>query len=252
MNIRLLNNSYLCIMKNLIIYSLLLFSLAACNSSSRTQKLKADEFSSKFSEASNPILIDVRTPEEFEESHIESAINIDVKQDNFEEEIGKLDKGKSIFVYCKRGSRSAKAFLKIKEAGFNSVYELRGGIDSWTINGNQVVQGEKKEVKEEVSEIIDFATALEGDKLVLVDFMATWCGPCQKMKPSIKKLREELKDKITITEVDVDERKDLSAKFEIEAMPTLVFFKNGKETSRSVGYLTEQQLRDLIEAELKK
>ncbi len=239
-------------MKNFIIYSLLLFSFVACNSSSRTQKLKVEEFSSKFIEASNPILLDVRTPEEFNESHLEGAINIDVNEDNFDAEIAKMDKSKQIFVYCKRGSRSAKAFLKIKEAGFNPVYELRGGIESWKINGNNVVQGEKIEPEVKELELIDFATALEGDKLVLVDFTATWCGPCQKMKPSIKKLRVELSENITITEVDVDERKDLATKFRIEAMPTLVFFKDGKELSRSVGYLKEDQLRKLIEEKLKK
>jgi thioredoxin len=237
-------------MKNLFIYSLILLAVASCNSSSRTQKLKAQEFSVKLNETEKPILLDARTAEEYNEEHLKDAIVIDFENDNFETEIAKLDKSKPVFVYSNRGGRSAKAFMTLKKAGFSPVYELRGGIDSWKINDNPVVAGNKVKSINNGPKIVDFATALKGDKLVLVDFTATWCGPCQKMKPSIHKLRDEMYKDIVITEVDVDARRDLSSKYRIEAMPTLVFFKDGKETSRSVGYLREAQLRSLIAKEL--
>ena len=237
-------------MKNFFIYSLILLSVVSCNSSSRTQKLKAQDFSLKLNRTEKPILLDVRTVQEYNEEHLKDAIVLDLEKGNFENEIETMDKSNPVFVYSNRGERSAKAFMMLKKAGFRSVYELRGGIDSWKINGNPVVVGDKVKSTNNGPKIVDFATALEGDRLVLVDFTATWCGPCQKMKPSIHKLRDELYRDIVITEVDVDERRDLSSKYRIEAMPTLVFFKDGEETSRSVGYLREEQLRSLIAKEL--
>lgn len=235
-------------MKNYIYSFIILLGLAACGSSSHTQKLKVQEFYAKFEEAKNPILLDVRTAEEYNAEHIDGAINIDFNKDHFKSELSKLDKTKPVFVYCKSGGRSAKSFMVLKELGFDPIYELRGGINSWKAHEKPVVKG--LPVKSAPATNVDFKTALAGDKLVMVDFTAVWCGPCQKMKPSIHKLRDEMYEEIVITEVDVDRRKDLASTYRIAAMPTLVFFLNGKEVSRSVGYLTEPQLRNLIKDQL--
>ena len=141
--------------------------------------------------------------------------------------------------------------MKLKKAGFDPVYELRGGIDSWKINGNPIVSSKSKETEDKAPGVITFEEAIKGDLPVMVDFTPVWCGPCQKIKPSIHKLRDEMYKEIVITEVDVDRQKNLASQYRIQAMPTLVFFKDGKETSRSVGYLTEEQLRDLIAKALK-
>ena len=76
-------------------------------------------------------LVDVRTPKEYEEIRIANAQNIDYYSPTFDEDITKLDKKKPVILYCKSGRRSAKCGKKLKEAGFEKVYDLEGGISKW-------------------------------------------------------------------------------------------------------------------------
>lgn len=77
---------------------------------------------------SRAVLLDVRTPEEFAEGHMEGAINLDINNPSFKANIGRLDPTNTYFVYCRSGSRSAQAVKIMKSAGISSIYELRGGI----------------------------------------------------------------------------------------------------------------------------
>ncbi|WP_430466613.1 rhodanese-like domain-containing protein [Winogradskyella ouciana] len=76
-------------------------------------------------------LVDVRTPQEHEKEHIVNSQNIDFTSPTFDEDISKLDKAKPVILYCKGGNRSAKCAKKLKEAGFEKVYDLKGGISKW-------------------------------------------------------------------------------------------------------------------------
>ena len=76
-------------------------------------------------------LVDVRTPKEFEEIRIANAQNIDFQSPTFDEDITKLDKNKPVILYCRSGRRSAKCGKKLKDAGFEKVYDLEGGISKW-------------------------------------------------------------------------------------------------------------------------
>ncbi|WP_299111637.1 rhodanese-like domain-containing protein [uncultured Winogradskyella sp.] len=76
-------------------------------------------------------LVDVRTPKEYNQEHIVSSQNIDFMSPTFEEDIKNLDKAKPVILYCKGGNRSAKCAKKLKDAGFEKVYDLEGGISKW-------------------------------------------------------------------------------------------------------------------------
>ena len=76
-------------------------------------------------------LVDVRTPEEHDKEHIVNSQNIDFTSPTFEDDIAKLDKAKPVILYCKGGGRSAKCAKKLKEAGFQKIYDLEGGISKW-------------------------------------------------------------------------------------------------------------------------
>jgi rhodanese-related sulfurtransferase len=76
-------------------------------------------------------LVDLRTPEEFDEIHIVNAQNINFSSPTFEADISKLDKEKPVILYCKGGTRSAKCAQKLKSAGFEKIYDLEGGISKW-------------------------------------------------------------------------------------------------------------------------
>ena len=86
---------------------------------------------------SDPIILDVRTPEEFETSRIPKSINIDFyNPEIFMQEIGKLDKDRSYYIYCRTGVRSANSCHLMKELGFTKTYNLIGGIVDW--NGETI------------------------------------------------------------------------------------------------------------------
>jgi rhodanese-related sulfurtransferase len=100
--------------------------------------LSVSEFSSKVSEE-GVITLDVRTPGEFNEGHIEGALLIDFQGGNFENEIASLDKDKTYAVYCRSGNRSGQAVKVMSDAGFTNIYNLNGGVIDWAGAGLPLV-----------------------------------------------------------------------------------------------------------------
>jgi rhodanese-related sulfurtransferase len=90
--------------------------------------IDGDEFINTFESIPDAILLDVRTPTEYNTGHIAGAINIDFNSPNFASEIQKLDPSKTYFLYCRSGNRSGQASQIMKQAGFESLYDIRGGV----------------------------------------------------------------------------------------------------------------------------
>ena len=86
------------------------------------------------------VILDVRTPEEYAEGHIENAINIDFYADTFREDLDKLDKDKRYLIYCRSGARSGNTLIIMGELNFNEVYNILGGIRDWLAGGFEVVK----------------------------------------------------------------------------------------------------------------
>lgn len=86
---------------------------------------------------------------------------------------------------------------------------------------------------------------LKSDKKVLIDFYATWCGPCQVLSPIIEEVASETSD-IKFVKIDIDENEELAEEYGVVYIPTLVVIENGKETKRSVGAISKDELLKLI------
>lgn len=95
-----------------------------------------------------------------------------------------------------------------------------------------------------------FDSVVDNAPLTLVDFWATWCGPCRMVGPVIEKLGEQYEGKAVIAKVDVDAEPDLARRFGIMSIPTVVFLKNGKEFQRLVGVQSPQVYADLLDKNL--
>ncbi len=87
---------------------------------------------------------------------------------------------------------------------------------------------------------------LESKIPVIVDFFATWCGPCKMLGPVIEQLSDEYDGKIAIGKVDIDENSDLAQKYEVMSVPTIIFFENGEIKRRENGFMSKEQLDDII------
>jgi|TARA_B110000914_G_C15054366_1_gene261081 thioredoxin 1 len=88
----------------------------------------------------------------------------------------------------------------------------------------------------------NFIKLINGEKPVLADFFATWCGPCNTMSPILIETKSKLEDKITIVKIDVDKNQDAAGKFNVRGVPTLILFKNGEVIWRKSGVLSSDQL----------
>lgn len=82
---------------------------------------------------------------------------------------------------------------------------------------------------------------------VLVDFYATWCGPCKMMHPILENVKSRVGDKVRIVKIDVDEQQALAMQYRIQAVPTLILFKNGQQVWRQSGVVQSNELVSLIE-----
>jgi thioredoxin 1 len=95
-----------------------------------------------------------------------------------------------------------------------------------------------------------FSELINGEKLVLVDFFAEWCGPCKMMSPILDQVKSEIGDKVTIIKVDVDKNNNAAAAYHVQGVPTLILFRGGRQIWRQSGLLQANQLKQVIESNL--
>lgn len=96
----------------------------------------------------------------------------------------------------------------------------------------------------------DFKDIINSEKPVLVDFFATWCGPCQMLLPVLKQVKDNLDDRITIIKIDVDKNQELAQKYQVRGVPTMMLFQEGKQLWRQSGVLTKEEIIKIILAKI--
>ena len=91
-----------------------------------------------------------------------------------------------------------------------------------------------------------FNQIIQSDKPVLVDFFATWCGPCQMLAPILKEVKANLGERISIIKIDVDKNQAVAAQYQVRGVPTMILFQNGKPLWRQSGVLSKEDIIKVI------
>lgn len=123
------------------LFAVLLVSIliSSCSIEQITNDIDIDEFRKKIA-SHNYVLVDVRTEKEFDDGHIENALNIDYFSATFSDEISNIGLEKPVLVYCRSGNRSGKSMRIMSDLGFKEVYNLIGGIKGWKAKNNRLIK----------------------------------------------------------------------------------------------------------------
>lgn len=92
----------------------------------------------------------------------------------------------------------------------------------------------------------NFENIIQSEKPVLIDFFATWCGPCKTLAPILKQVKDNLGERITIIKIDVDKNQQLASKYQVRGVPTMILFQNGNQLWRQSGVLSKEEILKTI------
>lgn len=183
-------------------------------------------------------VLDVRTLGEFQSGHLKDAFLADwTNQQQFTDRVQSLDKSKPVYTYCLSGARSGAAASWLREKGYRA-FNLEGGIAAWKRAGKSVAAsaGVKQMTLKELQSLIP------PDKTVLVDIGAAWCPPCKKMNPVIDSLAKSKNLQFHLIRIDGGNQTEISKQLQVEAFPTFLIYKNGKEVWRRSGIVDAKEL----------
>lgn len=92
----------------------------------------------------------------------------------------------------------------------------------------------------------NFNTIIDSEKPVLIDFFATWCGPCKMLSPILKEVKDNLGDQISIIKIDVDKNQQVATQYQVRGVPTMILFQKGKQLWRQSGVVDKNTLIKII------
>lgn len=202
-------------------------------------------FQQEINQTPNAILVDVRTPSEYAEGHLENARNIDWKSSDFAKRMDSIDHNAPLYLYCLGGGRSNAAANQLKKQGFTHIKQLKGGFLAWK-NDNLPIEEASAASKDPYTKD-DLQKTLQAHERVLVDFNAPWCGPCLIMAPKVKKIEKEFAGKIYVERINVDDAKDLTQSMGIRSIPMLILFENGKAVKALEGGQSLKEIRKFLQ-----
>ena len=225
------------------LYIVFLYSFASCNNDNNNL-VSAIKFSEIISNDKSVIIIDVRTPDEFNKGHLKNSLNVNWFDENFDENLNIFSKDLPVMVYCLSGGRSSKANERIKSLGFKNVYELDGGILEW--RKNKLPEATLNNNFKNSLTVEDFNNFIETDKIVLVDYYANWCAPCKIMEPYLDEISDEYSSSLELVRINYDKNLPLVRSLEVYGLPVLQIFKDKKLLWSHVGFIEKSLVVDEI------
>ncbi|WAC42442.1 thioredoxin domain-containing protein [Pedobacter sp. SL55] len=222
--------------------AIILASYSYAQTTPTITSVSATELTKQLEKEHHIQLLDVRTPSEFKNGHIQNAINANINDKHFEDKIAALDKTKPVYVYCLSGGRSKIAVKQLSAVGFKNIVEMPGGMMEWRTNNLPETKDTNATATKGMT-LAQYEKLLKSDKMVLIDFYADWCIPCKKMKPYLDKIAKDMANKVVIVRIDADANIDLCKNLKIEALPVLKLYKNEKLVWDNLGFVEETTVR---------
>lgn len=218
-------------------FSALVFLAAACSLNGQQNAIQPNEFAKAINNI-NVQVLDVRTADEYKSGHIKNALQANwLDKTEFNDRTSHLDKKKPVYIYCLSGGRSGAAAEVLRSKGY-TVTNMEGGINAWK-RGNMPLAGVDPNAKQTSMSAYD--GQIRSTNIVLVDFGAEWCPPCKKMEPVLDAFMKNNSKKLTLVKMDGGLETELMKSLKVEALPTFILYKNGKEVKRKQGLVTEEE-----------
>jgi thioredoxin 1 len=197
------------------------------------------------------IVLDVRTSGEFSQGHIENSTLISINDPKVLEKLSLLQKERPIYVYCLTGSRSRVVADYLSKNGYAKVYNLQRGILEWQRYGYKITRGTAPVANAAKSySVSEFNQLLKSNNVVLVDFNAPWCAPCKQMAPIIADLKQNYMGKAHVEKIDVQSNQVLQKVYNVQSIPGLLLFKDGKQVWKHTGTISYNELSRVLNQHL--
>ena len=223
--------------------SAFLFMITACSlNGQQANAINPDAFLKAISTGKIQVL-DVRTADEYKSGHINNALQANwLDKNEFNDRTSHLDKNKTVYIYCLSGGRSGAAAEVLRTKGYN-VINLEGGINAWKRESKPLV-GVDPNAKQ--TTMTSYEGQVRSTNIVLVDFGAEWCPPCKKMEPVLDAFMKQNSKKLTLVKMDGGIETALMKSLNVEALPTFILYKNGKEVKRKQGLVTQEEFNSWL------
>ncbi len=223
--------------------SAFLFLITACSlNGQQANAINPDAFLKAISAGKIQVL-DVRTADEYKSGHINNALQANwLNKNEFNDRTSHLDKNKTVYIYCLSGGRSGAAAEVLRTKGY-TVINLEGGINAWKRESKPLV-GVDPNAKQ--TSMASYEGQVRSTNIVLVDFGAEWCPPCKKMEPVLDAFMKQNNKKLTLVKMDGGIETTLMKSLKVEALPTFILYKNGKEVKRKQGLVTQEEFNSWL------
>ena len=232
-------------MKNKSFLFVLLLLIVGTNAvaQSTSTEITLEVFEQKLNATRSPQVLDVRTPQEFEENHLVGAINFPADDSLFQSRANALRKGQPVFVYSINNGRSTTVAKKLRDLGFE-VYQLPGGIARWLGAGKPVVTGKTAGIATD-----EFNRLVSANQITLVSVGSKYCGGCRKVAPIVSEVEQADKE-LKVIRIELYDNRELAGFLDIESVPTLILYKSGRQIWSKSGNITKADIQDALDNSL--
>ena len=212
----------------------------------KRELLTFEAFEAKLKAAGkNAQILDARLPEEYQQNHLEGALSFSIaNKDDFEKHIAKLKKDKPTFIYSIGNGRSGVLTQDLRNAGFQDVTEIPGGLSKWIGLGRPVISTTGNGLS-----LDEYTASLKSDKLVLVDFGSRYCPGCKKLDPTIDSIKNEQASHVKVLKIEAYENKSLVKELGVVGLPTLILYRNNQIVWQKKGSATKAEIEKILHSQ---